>query len=87
VGGLLGAVLTGVFADPAINELGKGLLYGNAGQLWTQIVASLATIAYSGVMTLVIFLVLKLVTGIRVQSEDEVEGLDESEHGERAYNL
>jgi Amt family ammonium transporter len=87
VGGLLGAVLTGIFADPAINEAGKGLLYGNPGQLWTQIVASLATIAYSGVVTLIIFLALKYTIGIRVSSEDEVVGLDESEHGERAYNM
>jgi Amt family ammonium transporter len=87
VGGFLGAILTGVFADPAINELGKGLLYGNPKQLWIQFVASLATIAYSGVVTLIIFLVLKFTTGIRVSHEDEVEGLDESEHGEEAYNL
>ncbi len=87
VGGILGAVLTGVFADPAINEAGKGLLYGNPGQLWTQIVASLATIAYSGIVTLVIFLVLKAVVGLRVDAESETMGLDESEHGERAYNI
>jgi Amt family ammonium transporter len=87
VGGLLGAILTGVFADPAVNELGKGLLYGNAGQLWTQVVASLATIAYSGIVTLVIFLVLKFTVGLRVDAESETMGLDESEHGERAYNL
>ncbi|MDH4162127.1 MAG: ammonium transporter [Nitrospirota bacterium] len=87
VGGILGAVLTGVFADPAINEAGKGLLYGNAGQLWTQIVASLVTIAYSGAVTLIIFLVLKYTVGLRVDAEEETMGLDESEHGERAYNI
>ncbi len=87
VGGLLGAVLTGIFADPAINEAGRGLLYGNAGQLWTQIVASLATIAYSGIVTLLIFLALKVTTSIRVSPEEETEGLDEISHGERAYNL
>ncbi len=87
VGGFLGAVLTGVFADPAINEAGRGLLYGHAGQLGIQLVASLATIAYSGIVTLVIFLVLKAVVGIRVDAEEETMGLDESEHGERAYNL
>lgn len=87
VGGLLGAILTGIFADPAVNELGKGLLYGNPGQLWTQTVASLATIAYSGIVTFVIFLVLKATTGIRVDREEEYAGLDESQHGEKAYNL
>ncbi|OGW27038.1 MAG: ammonia channel protein [Nitrospirae bacterium GWC2_57_13] len=87
VGGLLGAILTGVFADPAINEAGRGLLYGNAGQLWTQIVASAATIAYSGIVTLIIFFALKMTIGIRVSAEEETEGLDEISHGERAYNL
>jgi Amt family ammonium transporter len=87
VGGTIGAVLTGVFADPAINELGKGLLYGNAGQLWTQILASAITFVYSGVATAVIFLLIKYTIGLRVDEEDEVMGLDESQHGERAYNL
>jgi Amt family ammonium transporter len=87
VGGTIGAVLTGVFADPSINELGKGLLYGNAGQLWTQILASLITFVYSGVATAVIFLIIKYTVGLRVDEEEEVMGLDESQHGERAYNL
>lgn len=87
VGGILGAVLTGIFADPAINEAGKGLLYGNAGQLWTQIIASVVTIVYSGAVTSVIFLALKYTVGLRVDAEAETMGLDESEHGERAYNI
>ena len=86
VGGALGAILTGVFADPAINAAGKGLLYGNPGQLWTQIVAVLVTLVYSGVMTFIIFMIIKLVVGLRVGAEEETIGLDESEHGERAYN-
>ena len=86
VGGTIGAILTGVFADPAINEAGKGLLYGNPGQLWTQIVAVLVTVVYSGVMTFVIFMIIKAVVGLRVGSDEETIGLDESEHGERAYN-
>ncbi len=86
VGGTIGALLTGVFADPAINEAGKGLLYGNPGQLWIQAVAVLVTLVYSGVMTAVIFMVIKVVVGLRVGAEEETIGLDESEHGERAYN-
>jgi Amt family ammonium transporter len=86
VGGTIGAILTGVFADPAINEAGKGLLYGNPGQLWTQIVAVLVTLVYSGVMTFVIFMIIKAFVGLRVGSDEETIGLDESEHGERAYN-
>ncbi len=86
IGGTLGAILTGVFADPAINEAGKGLLYGNPGQLWIQLIAVTATLVYSGFMTFVIFMILKAVVGIRVEPEDETVGLDESQHGERAYN-
>jgi len=86
VGGTIGAILTGVFADPAINEAGKGLLYGNPGQLLTQIIAVGVTFVYSGVMTYVIFMIIKTVIGIRVDAEDESVGLDESQHGERAYN-
>jgi Amt family ammonium transporter len=87
VGGTIGAILTGVFADPAINEAGKGLLYGNPGQLLTQLIAVGVTVAYSAVMTFVIFMVIKAIVGLRVDAEDEVVGLDESQHGERAYNM
>jgi Amt family ammonium transporter len=45
------------------------------------------TIAYSGILTLVIFLVIKLFVGLRVDPEEEIAGLDESQHGEKAYNL
>jgi Amt family ammonium transporter len=86
IGGTLGAILTGVFADPAINPAGTGLLYGNPGQLWTQFVAVGVTIVYSGIMTFIIFMVIKAVIGIRVDAEEEAVGLDESQHGERAYN-
>jgi ammonium transporter, Amt family len=86
IGGTLGAILTGVFADPAINEAGKGLLYGNPGQLWIQTVAVLATLAYSAIATLVIFLIIKVTVGLRVDAEEETIGLDETSHGERAYN-
>jgi Amt family ammonium transporter len=86
VGGTIGALLTGVFADPAINSAGKGLLYGNPGQLWTQFIAVAVTLAYSAIMTFVIFMIIKVTVGLRVGSEEETIGLDESEHGERAYN-
>lgn len=87
IGGTIGALLTGVFADPSVNELGKGLLYGNPGQLWTQFIAVAATLVYSGVMTFVLFMIIKAVVGVRVDAEEEVTGLDESQHGEKAYNL
>jgi Amt family ammonium transporter len=86
VGGVLGALLTGVLADPAINEAGKGLLYGNPGQLWIQLIAVGVTIAYTAITTFIIFMVIKAVIGIRVDVEEEVSGLDEAEHGEKAYS-
>ncbi len=87
IGGTVGAILTGVFADPAINEAGKGLLYGNPMQVWIQIKAVAVTLLYSGIMTFVIFTVLKAVVGIRADAEEEYVGLDESQHGEKAYNM
>jgi Amt family ammonium transporter len=87
IGGTIGALLTGVFADPSVNELGKGLLYGNPGQLWTQFIAVAVTLLYSGVMTFVLFMIIKAIVGVRVDVEQEVTGLDESQHGEKAYNL
>jgi Amt family ammonium transporter len=87
VGGILGAIMTGIFADPSINEIGKGLLYGNPGQLVTQLIAVVVTIGYSAVMTLIIFMIVKVIVGIRVDAEHEITGLDESQHGEKAYSL
>ena len=87
IGGTLGALLTGILADPAINDTGKGLLYGNPGQFMTQLIAVGTTIAYTAVTTFVIFMIIKAVVGIRVDIEEEVTGLDETQHGEKAYNL
>ncbi|HMK43175.1 MAG TPA: ammonium transporter [Dissulfurispiraceae bacterium] len=87
IAGTMGAILTGVFADPAINDAGKGLLFGNPGQLMTQIIACAVTMAYTAIATYIIFMILKAVVGIRPDVEEEVTGLDESQHGEKAYNL
>lgn len=87
IAGTMGALLTGIFADPAINEAGKGLLYGNPGQFITQLIAVAVTFIYSGVMTFVIFMIIKAFVGLRVEPEEEISGLDESQHGEKAYNL
>ncbi|MGD9502255.1 MAG: ammonium transporter [Methyloceanibacter sp.] len=81
VGGIIGAVLTGVFAVEAIGGA-KGALEGNVGQIWTQIEGVAATIVWSGVATLVILIVVNLVTGVRVSQAAEVEGLDINLHGE-----
>ncbi len=87
IAGTLGAVLTGVFADPSVNEAGKGLLYGNPGQLAIQMMAVGVTVVYDAVLTLVIFMIIKVFVGLRVDAEDEITGLDESQHEEKAYNL
>lgn len=88
VGGIWGAIATGLFASKAINSAGSdGLFFGNPGQLWTQIIAVLVTMVYSFVVTLVILYIIKAVVGLRVTEEDEFVGCDTSEHGENAYNI
>ncbi|AHE96468.1 ammonia channel protein [Thermocrinis ruber] len=87
VAGIIGAVLTGVFADPSINEAGKGLLYGNPGQVLIQILSVVVTIVYDAIATIVILIVAKALTGLRVSPEEEIAGLDNSQHREKAYNL
>jgi Amt family ammonium transporter len=85
VGGTFGAVATGVFATAAINELGKGLIDGNPGQIATQLVAVGATIAYAVVATFVIVKLVDLILGIRISVRDEELGIDLATHGEVAY--
>jgi ammonium transporter, Amt family len=87
VGGTLGAILTGIFADPSINEYGKGLLVGNTHQLLVQFLAVGVTMIYSALVTFIIFMLLKTFVGLRVEVEHEITGLDESQHGERAYGF
>jgi Amt family ammonium transporter len=87
VGGTWGALATGLFATKTINEAGgDGLFYGNPGQLWIQIVAILATYVLAIVMTAIILKVVDAVVGLRVSVEDEVAGLDLSQHSETAYS-
>jgi Amt family ammonium transporter len=86
--GLWGALATGLFANPAINEAGKGLFYGNPKQLWIQVVSIVATAVFTAVGTLIVITITKLLTGgLRVTEENEVAGLDSSIHGERAFEI
>ncbi len=89
VGGLVGALLLGLFADSAVNELGFDGLFlgGGTGLLVDQIIASAATLAYSFVASLAIAKVIDAVIGLRVSPEQELEGLDRSQHAETAYLL
>ena len=86
--GLWGALATGLLADPAINPAGTGLFYGNPKQLWIQIISIIGTAVYTGIGTLIVVFVTKMITGgLRVEDEDEVKGLDSSIHGERAFEI
>ncbi len=88
VGGTWGALGTGLFASKAINDAGAdGLFFGNPGQLWTQGVAVVATMVLAVVMTWIVLKVVDVIVGLRVSEEDEVAGLDLSQHSETAYAL
>jgi Amt family ammonium transporter len=86
IGGIWGALATGLFADAAFGGV-DGLFFGNPEQLWNQVVATVAAIAFSGVMTFVILKAINLVIPLRVEEEAEVLGLDTSQHGEVAYQV
>ena len=88
VGGTWGALATGLFATTSVNAAGgDGLFFGNPGQLWTQVVAVAATFALAIVGTWVILKVVDALVGLRVSEDDEVVGLDLSQHSETAYVL
>jgi Amt family ammonium transporter len=81
VGGIVGALLTGVFAVEAIGGT-PGLLEGNGGQVLTQLWGILATIVWSAVASFVILIITNILVGVRVSQAVEVEGLDINLHGE-----
>jgi len=88
VGGLLGSILLGLFADSSINGLvtHEGLLLGGGGELLKdQVVASVVVLAFSFVASLIIGKVIDVVIGLRVDEAAEEEGLDISQHAETAY--
>jgi ammonium transporter, Amt family len=88
VGGILGALLTGVFAQKALNAAGNdGMLYGRSEQLWWQLVGVVAAGAYAAVMTYVILKLVDKLIGLRVERDEEREGLDATQHGESGYVL
>lgn len=88
IGGIVGSILTGVFATQFISGEGgvKGALYGDWHQLWIQIIATVISIVFSAVMTYILFKITDRLVGIRVDKRVEEEGLDIYEHGESAYN-
>jgi len=86
--GIWGAIATGIFANPEVNELGKGLLYGNPDQLFIQIEGVVVTAIYTAIATAIVFKIASIFTGgARVGNDEESQGLDEVAHGERAFTL
>jgi Amt family ammonium transporter len=85
VGGTVGALLTGVFAQKALNGIADGALFGNPAQLGIQAAAVAATIVYSGAMSFILLKLIGMVIPLRASADDESVGLDISNHGEEAY--
>jgi Amt family ammonium transporter len=96
IGGIVGAVLTGVFASPSLggagicdyikNVCGQPLAAGIGGQVWIQVQGVLVAVVLSAVIAFVALKIVDLIVGLRVTEEEEREGLDVSSHGEKAYN-
>jgi Amt family ammonium transporter len=94
VGGIVGAILTGVLVAPALGGVGimdyttgKVADYAFATQVWAQIKAVVLTLLWSGIGSLIIYKVVDFTVGLRPSVEREREGLDLTDHGERAYNM
>ena len=87
VGGIVGAVLTGIFAFPAFGGVWDPGDATVGGQLWIQLKSVLFTIVYTGVLTFILLKVVNATIGLRVTEEDEAKGLDIALHDERGYIL
>jgi Amt family ammonium transporter len=94
VGGILGALLTGVFAAPSLGGTGifdyvanaAGADYSIGNQVWVQLQAVMTTLVWSGVVSFIAYKIVDMVVGLRVAEDEEREGLDISSHGETAYH-
>ncbi len=88
VGGTVGALVTGLFAEKVINAAGNnGLFFGNPSQFLVQFIGVAATMLYAAAVTIILLKVIDMVLGVRVTEEDEVVGLDITQHEESAYTL
>ncbi len=86
--GMWGALATGLFANPAVTEGAAGLFYGNPKQVWIQFLSIIGTMAFSVIATIVVVFITKaLAGGLRVEADQELEGLDNALHGERAFEI
>jgi len=86
VGGILGAILTGVFATASVQSAYSGAIEGNFKQVGIQLLAVVVVAVFTGVMTFILFKIIDKTVGIKVKAVVEEEGLDIYEHGESAYN-
>jgi Amt family ammonium transporter len=87
VAGIVGAMLTGVFATTAVNAAGgNGLLAGNARLLWVQALAVAVTIAFTAPMTALVMVIVRTLGSLRVSRDTAIDGVDVAEHGELAYS-
>jgi Amt family ammonium transporter len=87
IGGITGALLTGVFASVAVNPDGmNGLMYGNPSALLIQFLSVVLTILYAGIVSFILLKIIKLFLGLRVTVMEENKGLDVSIHDEIGYN-
>lgn len=88
VGGIWGALATGLFASTIANPDGvNGLFFGTPSQLWLQLAAVLVTLAYAFVVTYILIKVIDIVMGLRVSEEDEILGLDITQRHESGYTI
>ena len=86
IGGIWGAIATGLFATPVIQSAYSGVFAGNPKQLGIQLIAIASTLVYSGVLTAILFKIVEKTLGIRATEEEEITGLDITQHDEIAYN-
>nr|WP_281370805.1 ammonium transporter [Microbacter margulisiae] len=85
IGGIVGAIFTGLLATPAIQAAYSGAFYGNPHQLIVQLIAVLSTIVYTSIGTFILFKIVDKIFGLRANDKEEALGMDESMHGETAY--
>jgi Amt family ammonium transporter len=86
VGGIVGAIGTGIFVSPALGGVGVAD-YNMVGQVMTQATGVLVTVVWSGVVAFICYKIVDMTIGLRVSEEAEREGLDTTTHGERAYSV
>jgi Amt family ammonium transporter len=86
VGGIIGSIGTGIFVSPALGGVGVAD-YAMGAQVWKQFVAVAIAVLWSGIGSFILYKIVDVVVGLRVTSDQEREGLDIAEHGERAYNI